>query len=265
MRAQGKSIVVTGGGNGVGRELVLQLLDKGATVYAVDINEEALKETVKIAENSKRIFTYVVDISNKEAVFSFAEKVIEEHGKVDGIINNAGIIQPFIDLNDLDMDRIERVMNINFYGTLYMVKAFLPHLLKRSEAHIVNVSSMGGFLPVPGQSIYGASKAAVKLLTEALSSELADTNINVSVVIPGGIATDIKKNSGLSYKVSTDSKKSNMVLTPKKAAELIIETMEKKKLRACIGKDCKIMYVMYKCAPRFPMNMINKVMGASEH
>jgi len=265
MNAQGKSIVVTGGGNGVGRELVLQLLGKGATVFAADINEEALKETVNRAGNNKRLFTYVVDISKKDSVFAFAEQVIEEHKKVDGIINNAGIIQPFVYLNELEMDRIERVMNINFYGTLYMVKAFLPYLLKRPEAHIVNVSSMGGFLPVPGQSIYGASKAAVKLMTEGLSSELKGTNVNVSVVIPGGIATDIKKNSDIAYKVSGESSKSNMVLTPAKAAELIIKAMEKKKLRSYIGKDCNVMNALYKLNSIFAMNMINKVMSASEH
>jgi short-subunit dehydrogenase len=265
MKAEGKNIVVTGGGSGVGRELVLQLLEKGATVIAADINLDALSETVKIARNSDRLFVYVVDISDKDAVNSFAEKVIEEHKKVDGIINNAGIIQPFIHLRELEMDRIERVMNINFYGTLYMVKAFLPHLLKRPEAHIVNVSSMGGFLPVPGQSVYGASKAAVKLLSEGLSSELIDTNVNVSVVIPGGIATDIKKNSNISYNVSSESKKSNMILTPHKAAELIIKAMEKNRLRTYIGKDCNIMNMLYKLNSGLAMKMINKVMNASEH
>lgn len=265
MKVQGKSIVVTGGGNGVGREIVLQLLEKGATVFAADINEEALKETVRISGNSKRLYTYLVDISNRETVFSFADQIKEQHGKVDGLINNAGIIQPFIPLNDLDMDRIDRVMNINFYGTLYMVKAFLPMFLKRPEAHIVNISSMGGFLPVPGQSVYGASKAAVKLLTEGLSSELKDTNVKVSVVIPGGIATDIKKNSDVASKKSASDVNSSMVLTPRKAAELIIKTMEKKRLREYIGKDCKVMKTLYSINSKFAMNMINKVMSANEH
>ena len=265
MKVQGKNIIVTGGGNGVGRELVLQLLNKGAMVVAVDINPAALEETVKIAGKNPRLFTEIVDISNTEAVFAFAKHAIEKYGTIDGIINNAGIIQPFVHLNELEMDRIERVMDINFYGTLYMVKAFLPHLLKCPEAHIVNVSSMGGFLPVPGQSVYGASKAAVKLLTEGLSSELKDTNVDVSVVIPGGIATDIKKNSSISNNVSAENSKTNMILTPKKAAELIIKTMEKKKLRAYIGKDCKVMKVLYKINSLFAMGMINKVMAANEH
>lgn len=265
MKAENKKIVVTGGGNGVGRELVLQLLAKGATVFAADINLDALNETAKLAGNGQPLFIYKVDISDREAVQSFAEDLIKEHENIDGIINNAGIIQPFIHLNELGMDRIDRVMNINFYGTLYMVKAFLPQLMKRPEAHIVNVSSMGGFLPVPGQSIYGASKAAVKLLSEGLSSELTDTHVNVSVIIPGGIATEIKKNSDVPYQVSTDSSKSNKVLTPQKAAELIIDAMEKKKLRAYIGKDCKMMNMLYKLNSSFAMKLINKVMNASEH
>lgn len=265
MKTNGKNIIVTGGGNGVGRELVLQLLKKDATVFAVDINESALNETVSVSGNHPKLFTYVVDISDKEAVMSFAQQVINEHRKVDGLINNAGIIQPFINLVDLEMDRIDRVMDINFYGTLYMVKAFLPHLMKRPEAHIVNVSSMGGFLPVPGQSVYGASKAAVKLMSEGLSSELKDTNVKVSVVIPGGIATDIKKNSNIAHTVSADSSKSKMVLTPAEAATLIIRSMEKKKLRAYIGKDCNVMNMLYRLNAKMAMNMINKVMSANAH
>lgn len=266
MKANGKTMIVTGGGNGVGRQLVLQLLNKGAKVLAVDINQDALNETVNIAQNSSRLFTYVVDISNKEMVFEFAKEAIKEHKKIDGVINNAGIIQPFVYLDELEMDRIERVMNINFYGTLYMVKAFLPHFKMRPEAHVVNVSSMGGFLPVPGQSVYGASKAAVKLLSEGLSSELADTNVHVSVIIPGGIATDIKKNSNLASSGSADeSKKANLILTPEQAAKQIIEAMEKNRLRTYIGKDCKVMQAFYKVSSKLAMKMINKVMKASEH
>lgn len=265
MNVKNKNIVVTGGGNGVGRELVFQLLNKGAKVFAVDINKEGLEETGRQADAAGRYFSYQVDISDRSAVFALAGQVVAEHGHVDGIINNAGIIQPFVDLNDLGMDRIERVMNINFYGTLYMVKAFLPYLLERPEAHIVNVSSMGGFLPVPGQSIYGASKAAVKLMSEALHSELKDTNISVSVVIPGGIATDIKKNSDIAYKTGSNDKKAGMVLKPEQAASLIIASMEKKKLRSYIGKDCKLMKFFYGLQPGLAMGMINKVMSASEH
>ncbi|HZM22970.1 MAG TPA: SDR family NAD(P)-dependent oxidoreductase, partial [Anaerolineales bacterium] len=150
MKVQDKVVVITGGGNGIGRELVLNLLSKGASVAAVDINESALQETALLSGNKKdKLSTHIVNITNKDAVAALPEQVISRHGTVDGIINNAGIIQPFVRVNDLDYAAIERVMNVNFYGTLYMTKAFLPHLLTRPEAHIANVSSMGGFMPFP--------------------------------------------------------------------------------------------------------------------
>ena len=88
-----------------------------------------------------------------------------------------------------------------------MIKTFIPYLSDRPEAHIANVSSMGGFLPVPGQSVYGASKAAVKIATEGLRMELIRTKIGVSLIIPGGIETDIKKNSGLENAEITENDK----------------------------------------------------------
>ena len=227
MKVHNKVIVVTGGGSGMGRELVLNLLSKGAKVVAIDINEPALQETVTLAGNKKdSLTTFVVDITDKVSVEELLNSTLASYGAVDGIINNAGIIQPFIKVNTLKYESIERVMNVNFYGTLYMTKTFLPHLLTRPEAHIVNVSSMGGFLPVPGQTIYGASKAAVKLLTEGLHSELTDTNVKVTVVFPGAVNTNITKNSGLNIKPqSSTENRSIKILSPAKAAEILIYGM----------------------------------------
>lgn len=123
MKVQNKVIVVTGGGNGIGRELVLNLLSRGARVAAVDIDEAGLQETARLAEQKKdRLSTHVVNITDRDAVAALPEQVISRHGAVDGVINNAGIIQPFVRVNDLDYAAIERVMNVNFYGTLFMTK-----------------------------------------------------------------------------------------------------------------------------------------------
>jgi short-subunit dehydrogenase len=266
MKVINKNIVVTGGGNGVGRELVLNLLSKGASVIAIDINETALNETFKISGKNEKLITRVVNITDKEAVINFAEEIISVLGSIDGVINNAGIIQPFIELKDLKFDQIDKVMNVNFYGTLYMTKAFLPHLVTRPEAHIVNIASMGGFLPVPAQSIYGASKAAVKLMTEALYSELLDTNVNVSIVVPGGIATDIKKNSQITNEsASADEKSSKILLSPSAAAEKIITGMEKNKYRFFIGKDSNLMNFLYKVNPGFATRLMKRVLGSKVH
>ena len=258
MKVLNKVIVVTGGGSGMGRELVLHLLSKGAKVIAIDINESALQETVALAGSKKgSLSTFVVDITNKASVEDLLNKTLAQYGTVDGIINNAGIIQPFIKVNELSYEAIERVINVNFYGTLYMTKTFLPHLLTRPEAHIVNVSSMGGFLPVPGQTIYGASKAAVKLLTEGLHSELANTNVKVTVVFPGAINTNITKNSGLNVpREASAESKSLKVLSPVKAAQMIINGMENDRYRVLVGNDAKIMDIFYRLNPKSAAKMI---------
>ena len=263
MKASNKIIVVTGAGSGIGRELTLQLLKKNANVAGVDIHENALAETQQIAAvGDDRFKGFVLDISDKTKVDALPDAVIKHFGAVDGIINNAGIIQKFIHVNDLDYAQIHRVMNVNFFGTLYLTKAFLPHFLQRPEAHIVNISSMGGFIPFPGQTIYGAAKAAVKLLTEGLYAELKDTNVHVTVVHPGAIATNITENSGLGKpKVDADSaKQGKMALPASKAAEIIIKAMENNKYRATVGKDAMMLDILYRISPRLATNFIGKMM-----
>jgi short-subunit dehydrogenase len=263
MKVVNKNIVVTGGGNGVGRELVLKLLSKGALVVAIDINESALQKTFELSGKNSKLLTRVVNIADKDSVFKFAEEIISILGHIDGVINNAGIIQPFVDLKDLKLEQIEKVMNVNFYGTLYMTKAFLNHLLTRPVAHIVNIASMGGFFPFPGQSSYGASKAAIKIMTEGLYSELLDTNVHVSVAFPGGIATDIMKNSDITNEVASDSEKnSKLLLSPSAAAEKIISGMEKNKYRFFVGKDSQLMNFMYSVNPGFATRLIKRVLGS---
>lgn len=264
MKVQNKTIVVTGGGSGMGRELVLALLSKGSKVIAIDINQSGLEETAKLAaEKCKMLFTYNIDITNKQDVEQMSASIISEHDFVDGLINNAGIIQPFVKVNDLNYDMIDRVMNVNFYGTVYMIKSFLPHLLARPEAHVVNIASMGGFLPVPGQTIYGASKAAVKLLTEGLHSELTGTNVKVTVVFPGGINTNIMKNSGLEMpKSDQGNSKGYKTLSAVKAAEIMVVGIERDAYRILVGKDAKIMDLIYRLNPARAASLIVKKMSA---
>jgi len=266
VNVQNKVWVITGGASGMGRELVLNLLSRGARVAAVDVNEEALKETSELAgERRNNLSTHVVDITDRDAVARLPEQVVAEHGAVDGLINNAGIIQPFVRVNHLEFDAIERVMNVNFYGTLYMTKAFLPHLLERPEAHIVNVSSMGGFLPVPGQSVYGASKAAVKLLTEGLHTELLETNVNVTLVLPGAIGTDIAANSGVNVTAAPESSEEGSMmepLAPDRAAQVIVDGIERNRYRVLVGSDSRLMNLLYRLSPKLAATFIFRQMKA---
>lgn len=258
MKFEDKVVVVTGSGNGIGRELTLELLRRGATVAAADLSEEGLAETAKGANAGGRLSTHVLDISDQAAVDALPASVVAQHGVVDVVINNAGIIQPFVRLNDLEWDAIRRVMDVNFYGTVYMTKAFLPLLLDRPEAHIANVSSMGGFLPVPGQAIYGAAKAAVKLMTEALFAELLETNVGVSLVMPGAVSTNIASNSGVAIEGGDGG--DHAMTDADKAARIILDGIEDDDLHILVGSDARLMSLANRIAPEGSIHLIQRQM-----
>ncbi len=268
MNVSKKVIVVTGAGNGMGRETTLELARRGATIAAVDISQTALDETVALAgTNGPYISTHVVDVTNIEQVIALPAAVIALHGTVDGLINVAGIIHKFRKVNDLSYDEIHRVMNINFFGTVHMVKEFLPHLISRPEAQILNISSMGGYLPVPGQTVYCSSKAAIKLFTEGLRAELAGTKVGVSVLFPGAIATNISVNSGASTQAEVDAMAKQGGMTVKTtpadvAGKLIVGAFEGNPFHAFAGSDAKLMYWWGRFFPEGAAKMIQKQMAS---
>lgn len=256
MKLSDKVFLVTGAGGGIGSELVRVLLDRGAHVAAVDLRHESLID-LQSRLNNPRLTIHPTDISDRSAVELLPDNVVTTHGSIDGIINCAGIIQPFVKVADLDYDAIDRVMKVNFYGTLYMTKAFLPYLQSRPEAYITNFSSMGGFLPVPGQSIYGASKAAVKLFTEALYAEHRGTNVHVTTVFPGATETGITKNSGVTTPSGAEDQQQKFpMLSPGQVAEIVVQGMEKNKPQIYTGKDSRSMIKLYRLNPIYATNLI---------
>jgi short-subunit dehydrogenase len=259
MRVNGKVIVVTGAGSGIGREIVHELLRRGARVAGVDLRADSLAETASIAAAGEALSTHVLDVTDRSSVELLPHAVVEAHGVVDGVINDAGIMQPFIPVKDLDYETITRLLDVNLMGTLHMVKAFLPLLVERPEAHLANVSSMGGFFPYPGQTVYGASKAAVKLLTEGLYAELLDTRVGVSVIMPGSVATSISQNSGVSVPGGVEA--ANPRVTPAdEAARTIVDAVEHNKLYVYVGLDARIMSIAIKLAPRAAIRAIRSRM-----
>lgn len=262
MEFKNKVFVVTGGGNGIGREVVLKLLSKEAIVAALDISQNGLDETKALAgEMARNLSLHIIDVTNKEQIDNLPKTVLDTHKGVDAVLNVAGIIQPFIPVNDLDYTQIERVMNVNFYGPLYLIKAFLPHLLKKeTQTYIANVSSMGAFLPVPGQSVYGASKAALKLLTEGLYAELKETNVKVSIIMPGAIETNIVQNSDVKLETNDKAKKYK-ALSASKAGDIILDGIAKNKLRIVVGPDAKFMDFLSRKFPKFSIDFITKKMN----
>lgn len=265
MEISNKVFVVTGGGNGIGREVVLALLNGGGRVAAVDLREEGLAETAALAAAGERLSTHAVDISDRKAVEKLPAAVRKEHGAVDGLVNVAGIIHQFTPISDLTFEEIERVMNVNFWGTVNTVKTFLPVLLERPAASVVNVSSMGALVPFPGQTAYGASKAAVKLLTEGLYAELRGTNVAVTVVFPGAVGTKISDNSGVKMPGAGAGGASMKMTSAVSAGAQIVEAIEKGRYKLRIGGDARLLDRLARLMPQRATGIIadqmKKAMG----
>lgn len=262
MDLKNKVFIVTGGASGIGREIVNGLLSNGSKVAAFDINEQSLRELYNDSILYQEFLTiHRVDITSLEDVIKLSSTLQDTYMTVDGIINNAGIIHPFRTVNELTFQQIKRIIDVNFYGTLNMTKTFIPILMNNSESIIVNVSSMGSFVPVSGQTIYGASKAAVKLFTEGLIAELSNTNIRVMVVYPGGVGSNIMDNSGVIMSKKMIALRKVIKLTsPETAASKIIQGIRGNRKSLYIGIDSKFFYTMSRISPRFASYIMNKMM-----
>jgi NAD(P)-dependent dehydrogenase (short-subunit alcohol dehydrogenase family) len=267
MQITDKVFVVTGGGNGIGREVVLGLLERGARVAALDLRADSLERTAELAGAGDRLTLHPCDVSDQEAVTRVFAEIVSAHQHLDGLLNVAGIIQKFVPLADLDTAEIEKVMAVNFWGVVYTTKAALPHLLTRPQACVINVSSMGGFTPVPGQTAYGASKAAVKLFTEGLYAEMRGTNVAVTIVFPGAIGTEISVNSGVTTAEAAAEQKAEggssfRMTSPEDAGAQIIEAVEKGPYRVTIGRDAAMLDRFSRIAPQRATEMIAKKMAS---
>jgi short-subunit dehydrogenase len=258
--------VVTGGGSGIGREVALALLARGGHVAAVDLSREGLDETTELATTAStdRLSTHLVDITDQAAVEALPDAVRKAHGRIDGLVNVAGIMQPFVRFADLEYPQMETVLAVNLWGVVHTCKAFLPHLVLRRDACIVNVSSMSALAPVPGQTMYGASKAAVKLFTEGLYAELRDTTVAVTVVFPGGVDTGVAELSGVAVP-GTDTAPTHLAAGPTSAPEAarqIVEGIEKASYRVVIGKDARGLDRRFRLSPQRAIDLVAKKMAS---
>lgn len=249
-------LAVTGGGDGIGREVVLQLLDRGARVAAIDVRPDALAATVQRAgASTSRLSQHIVDITDRDSVSTLPAAILAAHGQVDGLVHIAGIIQRFVPLMDLTLEEFEHVMAVNFWGAVYLDRAFLPVLMTRPEACLVAVSSMGALVPVLGQGAYSVSKAALKLLTESWYAELRETRVAVTVVFPGGVGTNITANSGVEPPRLVEGAASR-VTSAADAARAIVDAVERGSFRVVIGRDARWVDLLSRLAPRRAIIMI---------
>ncbi len=253
-----KVAVVTGAGQGIGRMLAVNLAKEGCSLALADVNQDSLKETATLIDNPNvKVTLHVVDVSERDEVYQFAAEANAGHGKVDLVINNAGVLLwEFIE--DLNYDDFEWIMRINLWGVIYCSKAFLPILKKQREGHIVNLSSAAAFAPAPSIGPYLVSKCAVSGFTQTLCQELNRSHINVSCVYPGGVKTGIFRTGRIYKFASPQMNPNNSVkwaetniarITPDKASKDIIVGIKKNKKRILIGLDAHILYWMSRLAP----------------
>ncbi|WP_139981552.1 SDR family NAD(P)-dependent oxidoreductase [Nocardioides litoris] len=250
-----KVAVVTGAGSGIGRALTLDLAGKGAQLALSDVDETGLAETVRLVESAApgtKVKSDRLDVSDRDAFARYALDVVEHFGRVNVVVNNAGVALAG-DLADLEYADMDWIMGINFWGVVHGTKEFLPHLIASGDGHVVNISSLFGLVSMPGQSMYNASKYAVRGMTEALREEMliAKHPVGVTAVHPGGIKTAIARNSRVSAKEDQaatakffDEKLAKM--TPEKAAAIIVRGILKNQPRVLVGLDAHAIHTAAK-------------------
>jgi NADP-dependent 3-hydroxy acid dehydrogenase YdfG len=249
-----KVVVITGAGSGIGRALALDLARRGSLLALSDVDEAGLAETVTQATRAGavRVRSDRLDVADRDAFARYALDVVEEFGRVNVVINNAGVALAG-DLNDLEYADIDWIIGVNFWGVVHGTKEFLPHLIASGDGHVVNLSSLFGLVSMPGQSMYNASKYAVRGMTEALREEMliAGHPVGVTAVHPGGIKTAIARNARVSAKESKeetarlfDEKLAKM--TPERAAEIIVNGILKNRARVLVGLDAHAVHTVAK-------------------
>ncbi len=249
-----KVVVITGAGSGIGRALALNCAQRGSQLALSDVDEAGLAETVALATaaGAKKVRSDRLDVADRDAFSRYALDVVEHFGRVNVVVNNAGVALAG-DLTDLEYSDMDWIIGINFWGVVHGTKEFLPHLIAGGDGHLVNLSSLFGLVSMPGQTMYNASKYAVRGMTEALREEMliAGHPVGVTSVHPGGIKTAIARNARVSSKEDQaatadlfDKKLARM--TPDKAAEVIVKGILKNKARVLVGIDAHIIHNLAK-------------------
>jgi NAD(P)-dependent dehydrogenase (short-subunit alcohol dehydrogenase family) len=264
----GRVAAITGAGSGIGRALSIELARRGCHLAVSDVDETGLAETVALCERpGLRVTPATLDVSDRDAVFAWADYVVEQHGSVDLVVNNAGVAFGASAMAQ-SIDDFEWLMNINFWGVVHGTQAFLPHLDHADRGgHIVNISSVFGLVSIPSQSAYNASKFGVRGFTDALRMELEidGSKVSCTTIHPGGIKTNIARNArtdesvaiggGTQADFAADFDKLAMT-TPDKAARQILKAVERNRRRALIGPDAKV----FDLVSRLPAGLYQRVL-----
>jgi short-subunit dehydrogenase len=249
---------ITGAASGIGRALALELAQRGCDLALADRDEAGLKALAAEIGAARKISLHRIDVGVPDDIAQFASEATRAHPALSIVVNNAGVAL-LGSFEEIDQAQMDWLFNINFWGVVHGTRAFLPHLKTRSEAHIVNISSIFGIIAPPGQSAYAAAKFAVRGFSESVRHELAvaGSPVRLSVVHPGGIATAIARNSRTGVGVTDNARRAQSIerfenaakTTPKNAALRIIRGIERNAPRILIGNDARFMDILQRFRP----------------
>jgi acetyl esterase/lipase/short-subunit dehydrogenase len=238
-----KVAAITGASSGIGRALALELAAHGYHLALADRDRNGLNETARLVNDRTTASLHLVDVADKAAVDAFAADALAAHGHVDVLINNAGVSLAG-EVRELSVEEMAWLMDINFWGTVYGVKAFLPALARSPGSTIVNLSSVFGIIAPPGQAAYAASKFAIRGFSESLREELRGS-VHVVTVHPGGIKTNIARSARIAAAADRDLQRRRaatfeqrmLTLSPQTAARVIVRGILRRSDRVLIGSD----------------------------
>jgi short-subunit dehydrogenase len=255
---RGAAAAVTGAASGIGRALALELAARGADLALADRDEAGLQAVAAEIGGKAKVSLHRVDVGESAQIAEFAERAITAHPALNIVVNNAGVAL-LGKFTEIDQAQMEWLFNINFWGVVHASRAFLPHLERQREAHIVNLSSIFGIVAPPGQSAYAAAKFAVRGFSESLRHELwmAKSPVRLTVVHPGGVATNIARNSRTGTGITDNARRSQSIerfeqiakTTPQQAARRIADGIENNKPRVLIGSDARSMDFLQRLRP----------------
>ncbi|MFZ9661962.1 MAG: SDR family oxidoreductase [Chitinophagaceae bacterium] len=252
-----KVVVVTGGTEGIGKALVDLLMALGAKVSTCGRNQDKLY-ALQLTYSGKPIHVQVADISRSEDCEKLIQRTVNTFGKIDILINNAGISMRGL-LEDTHVDVIKRVMDVNFFGTVYCTKFALEHLIA-SKGILVGVSSIAGYRGLPGRSGYSASKFALQGWLESIKTELSDKKVHVMWVCPGFTASNIR-NAALNEKGDAQGESpmdEESMMTAKEVAIEILKSIQKKKRTLILTFTGKRAVFLNRFFPKFTDKLIRK-------
>ncbi|MDC7789246.1 SDR family NAD(P)-dependent oxidoreductase [Rhodoplanes sp. TEM] len=252
-----KTIAITGAASGIGRALAVRLASECACVALLDRDPSGLADTAALcrAAGGAAVETLTVDVARRDAVAAAAQAMVDRFGGVDVLVNNAGVSSSGA-IGQLTGETLRWTMEINFWGVVHGTMAFLPQLVRRNEASLVNVSSVYGLIGVPGQAAYCASKFAVRGFTEAVRQDLRGTGVAVSLVFPGGVRTNIVAGSRFDGAMSPAEQErlrtafaASQHTSPEAAAEAILRGIRRKAPRILIGSDATAIDLLARLRP----------------